>query len=177
MALPWGSQTRGWIPPLRSLPHSVTGTHGDRQHTQGGHNHHDNILTCMHEPMHLGIAYTSSQPLHGLEDTHVFTPPTHVGGASPYTGEAPAPYPWAPKFLPEQWVYIDGLDITGHHRLGAAVMHIPTNTTIYIYAAGTEETRTIMRADLVAIHTALFTFSTRDWIGVFTEYLSSLHIH
>jgi len=35
------------------------------------------------------------------------------------------------------------------------VVHIPTSTTLYIEAARTEETRTIMRADLVAIHTAL----------------------
>ena len=82
--------------------------------------------------------------------------------ASPPTGAAPAPYPWAPKFLPEQWVYTDGSDITGHPRLGAAVVHIPTSTTIYIDAAGTEETRTIMRAELVAIHTALSTFSTHN---------------
>ncbi len=51
-------------------------------------------------------------------------------------------------------------------------MHIPTSTTIYIDAAGTEETRTIMRADLVAIHTALTTFDTHDWIGIFTDSLS-----
>ncbi len=34
-------------------------------------------------------------------------------------------------------------------RLGVAVVHIPTNTTIYIDAAGTEETRSITRAELV----------------------------
>ena len=45
--------------------------------------------------------------------------------------------------------------------MGAAVVHIPTNTTIYIEAAGIEETRTIMRAELVVIHMALTTFSTR----------------
>ena len=75
--------------------------------------------------------------------------------ASLSTGEPLAPYPWEPKFLPEQWVYTDGSDITGHSRLEAAVVHIPTNTTIYIDVAGTEETRTIMRAELGAIHTAL----------------------
>ena len=53
-------------------------------------------------------------------------------------------------------------------------MHITTSTTIYIDAAGTKETRTIMRADLVAIHTALSTFSTHNWIGIFTYSLSSL---
>jgi len=54
------------------------------------------------------------------------------------------------------------------------VVHIPTGTTIYIDAAGTEETRTIMRAELVGIHTALSTFSTHNWIGIFTDSLSSL---
>ncbi len=54
------------------------------------------------------------------------------------------------------------------------MVHIPTNTTIYIDDAGTEETRTMIRAELVAIHTALFTLSTHDWIGIFTNSLSSL---
>jgi len=74
----------------------------------------------------------------------------------------PITYPWAPKFLPEQWVYTDGSDITSYPRLGAAVVHILTITIIYIDAAGIEETRSIMRAELVAIHTALTTFSTHD---------------
>ena len=94
--------------------------------------------------------------------------------ASPSTGEAPAPYPWAPKFLPEQWVYTDGSGITGNPRIGAAVVLIPTSTTIYIDVTGTEETRTIMRAELVAIHTAFSTFSTHKWIGIFTDSLYSL---
>jgi len=62
----------------------------------------------------------------------------------------------------DQWVYTDGSEITGHPRLGAAVVHIPTNTTIYIDAAGTEETHTIIRVELIAIHTALTTFVTHD---------------
>ena len=78
------------------------------------------------------------------------------------------------KFLPKQWVYTAGSDITGHPRLGAEVVHIPTNTTIYIDAPGTEKTRTIMRAVLVAIHTALATFSTHNRISIFTYSLSSL---
>ena len=97
-----------------------------------------------------------------MEDTPVF-PSQHTGRDSTSNGEALAPYPWAPKFLPEQWVYTNGSNITGHPRLGAAaVVHIPTSTTIYIDVAGTEETRTIMRAELVAIHSALFAFSTHD---------------
>ena len=54
------------------------------------------------------------------------------------------------------------------------MVHIPTSTIIYIDAAGTKETRTIMRAELVDIHTALTTFITHDWIGIFTDSLSSL---
>ena len=126
-----------------------------------------------YEPRQLGRGYTSSQPLPELEDTSVF-PYQHGGWVSPSNGEAPTPYPWAPKFLPEQWVYTDGSDITGYPRLGAAVVHIPTSTPIYIDVAGTEETRTIMRAELVAIPTALSTFSTHEWIGIFTDFLSSL---
>jgi hypothetical protein len=59
-------------------------------------------------------------------------------------------------------VYTDGSDINGHPRLRAAVVHIPTSRTIYIDVAGMEETRTIMRAELVAIHMALSIFSTHD---------------
>ena len=54
------------------------------------------------------------------------------------------------------------------------MVHIPTNTIIFIDAAGTEETRTITRAELVAIHTALATFVTHGWIGIFVDFLSSL---
>jgi hypothetical protein len=96
-----------------------------------------------------------------LEDIPVF-PTQHARRTSSFIGEAPAPYPWEPRFLPEQWVYTDGSDITGHPRLGVTVVHIPTNTTIYIDAVGIEETITIMRAELVAIHTALTTFVAHD---------------
>ena len=105
--------------------------------------------------------YTSSQLLPDLEDIPVF-PIQHARKTSHFKGDAPAPYPWAPKFQPEDWVYTDGSDITGQPRLGAAVVHIPTNTTIYIDATGTKETRTIMRAELVAIHTALTMFVTQN---------------
>jgi len=58
--------------------------------------------------------------------------------------------------------------------LGAAMVHIPTRTTIYIDATGCEETRIIMRAELVAIHTALTRFENHSWICIFTDSLSSL---
>ncbi len=54
------------------------------------------------------------------------------------------------------------------------MLHIPTNTTIYIDTTGTEETRTITRAELVAIHTRLSTFDTHDWISIFIDSLFSL---
>ncbi len=123
-------------------------------------------------PRHQGQGYTSSHPLLDIEDISVF-PIQHVRRTNAFNSVAPKPYPWAPKFLPEQWVYTSS-DITGHPRLGAAVVHIPSNTTICIVYAGTEETRTILRAELVAIHTALTTFATNDWIGIFTDSLSNL---
>ncbi len=58
--------------------------------------------------------------------------------------------------------------------MGAAVVHIPSLTTIYIDAAGCDETRTITRAELGAIHTALIIFEDHSWLGIFTESLSSL---
>jgi len=87
---------------------------------------------------------------------------------------APTPLQWIPKYLPEQWVYTDGSDIKGQPRLGSAVVHVPTCTTLYIDAGGTEETRAIMRVEQVAIHTALDEFATHEWVGIFTYSLSSL---
>ena len=91
------------------------------------------------------------------------------------TETPPFPIPWIPRFLPVEWVYTDGSDIKGHPRLGAAVVHIPTRTTIYIDAARCDKTRTIMRAKLVAIHTALTRFKEHSWMCVFTNSPSSLH--
>jgi len=55
------------------------------------------------------------------------------------------------------------------------VVHIPTSTTLCIIdAARMEETHTIMRVELVAIHTALTTFSEHEWIGIFTDSFSIL---
>jgi hypothetical protein len=58
---------------------------------------------------------------------------------------------WTPRFIQENKVYIHGSDIKGQNRLGAAVVHIPTCTTIYIDKTGIEETPNIMRVELVAI--------------------------
>ena len=57
---------------------------------------------------------------------------------------------------------------------GAAVVHIPTRTTFYIDATECEETRTIMCAELVAIHSALTRFEDHSSLGVFTYSLSIL---
>ncbi len=54
-------------------------------------------------------------------------------------------------FRPEQWVYSNGSDITG-----------------------IDETRIIMRAELVAIYTAMDKFTTHEWVEIFTDSLSSL---
>ncbi len=54
------------------------------------------------------------------------------------------------------------------------MVYIPSRTTIYIDAAGTKATRTIMRAELVAIHTALTTSAEHEWIGIYTDSESSL---
>jgi len=108
-----------------------------------------------------------------MADMLVF-PIQHSSRTPSFYGVGPTPYPWVPKFLPEQWVYTDGSDITGHPRLGAAVFQIPSSTTIYIDVAGTKETRTIMRAELVATYTPLATFLTHEWICIFTYFLSNL---
>ena len=92
-----------------------------------------------------GGGYTSTQPLPVFTDGSDL-PPSLCGEITAYPDPVPAPYPWQPKYLPDQWIYTDGSDIEGHPRLGASVVHVPTNTTIYIDAAGLEETRTIMRA-------------------------------
>jgi hypothetical protein len=41
---------------------------------------------------------------------------------------------------------------------------------------GTYVTRTIMRAELVAKYTALYKFTTHEWVGIFTDSLSSLQV-
>jgi len=55
----------------------------------------------IHEPKHSGRGYTSSQQLPNMENTPAFLPQSERR-ASPSPGEAPAPYPWTRKFLPEQ---------------------------------------------------------------------------
>ena len=80
-------------------------------------------------PLRVGRGYTSTQPLPDFTGISCF-PFSHSGETMPFPGSAPVPYPWQPKYLPDQWVYTDGSDIEGHPRLGAAVVHVPTATTI-----------------------------------------------
>jgi ribonuclease HI len=117
--------------------------------------------------------YTSTQLLPDLDNL----PPlagTSIILTPNREGLPPVPHPWTPKFIPDNLVYTDGSDMEGYPMLGAAVVHIPTSTTICIDAVGMEETRTIMRAELIAIHTSLTTFENHEWIGIFTDSLSSL---
>ncbi len=72
-------------------------------------------------------------------------------------------------------MFTDGSDIKSQPRLGAAVVHVPTSTTIYNDARGTDKIRTIMRAELVAIYTARDKLASHEWVGILTDSLSSLH--
>ena len=63
----------------------------------------------------------------------------------------------------------------GKPRLGASVIHSPTNTTTYIDASGQAETHIIMRAELAAIHVAFTAHKHDPWLGIFTDSKTSLH--
>ena len=55
------------------------------------------------------------------------------------------------------------------------MIHVPICAIVYIDAWDREETRTIMRAELMVIYTALDKFATHEWMGIFTDSLSYLH--
>ena len=80
-----------------------------------------------------------------------------------------------PKNNPEEWTFTDGSHKDGNPRQGASIIHSPTNTTTYIDASGEEETHTIMRAELGAIHVALDKYKHDPWLGIFTDSQTSLH--
>ena len=114
--------------------------------------------SCTSPLTHKNCGYMSSQALSGMMDIP-FLP---LGGSSTLSSvpsTTPTPHPWTLIFRLEQWMFTDGSGITGQPRLGAAVVHVPTCTTISIYAGGTNETRTIVRTDLVVIYTALDKFA------------------
>jgi hypothetical protein len=86
----------------------------------------------------------------------------------------PTPHHGTPNYIPDNGIYTDGSDIKVSRRLGAAVLNVPSRTTIYIDDGGRDETRAIMRGEQVAIHTALTTFATHALIKIFTYSLLSL---
>ena len=63
---------------------------------------------------------------------------------------------------PKEWVYIDGFGIKKHAHLGTRVVNIPPSTTIYIDAAGGEETRAAMWAEIIPIHIAITILSDQS---------------
>jgi len=81
---------------------------------------------------------------------------------------------WTPRFTPEDWVYTICSNIKEQDHLGAAVVHIPSRTKLYIDANDCDETRTIMRTELVILYTALSTCEAHPWLGIFTDSLSSV---
>ena len=99
--------------------------------------------------------YAGSQPLPPPPRRRC---PTHLLGRPTSTPPPPLPprlIPWTPHYDPEVRIYTDGSLIEGEGRLGAAVIHKPSATSLHIDASGLAETHTIMRAELVAIHVAL----------------------
>jgi hypothetical protein len=81
----------------------------------------------------------------------------------------PQPILWHPLHNPTEWIYTDGSLKTGEPRIGASVIHSPTATTTYIDASGQDESHTIIRAEIVAIHVALDNYKNDNWIGIFTD--------
>ncbi len=54
------------------------------------------------------------------------------------------------------------------------IHNILSRTTLNIDAAGNDETRAIMRAKQVSMHTALAKFDNHRWIGVLADSLFNL---
>jgi ribonuclease HI len=117
---------------------------------------------------------TLTQP--STTENNLPTLPRHYNTTHPQINTTPPqPIPWQPLHNPEKWTYTDGSYKEGKPRLGASVIHSPTNTTTYIDASGQEETHTIMRAELAAIHVALNVHKHDPWLGIFTDSKTSLH--
>ena len=127
----------------------------------------------MPSPTHRIGGYTSCLALPGMKDIP-FLPLGWAFTLPSAPPQPPTPLPWTLKYQHEQWMYIDGSDIKVQPRLGDAMVHVPTCTTIYIDARTQTKTHNIMRMDLVAIHTALDKLAKHEWVGIFTDSLSSL---
>ncbi len=80
----------------------------------------------------------------------------------PLISAPPQPIPWQPLHNPEAWTFTDGSHKDGNPRQGASVIHSSTNKITYIDASGHEETHTITRAELAAIHVALDNTNTTN---------------
>ena len=120
--------------------------------------------------------FSSSQPLNAPPPPppHDTPPPTALRGPTFPHPPPPTPSPWTPQFDPESWIYTDGSLIDMESRLGDAVIHSPSTTTLHIDASGIAETHTIMRAELVAIYVALDRFRYLKDFRLFTDSLSNL---
>ncbi len=83
-------------------------------------------------PTHESGRFTSSL---AFPDVMIpFLPPGRAFTLPSAPLQAPTPLMWTPKYQPKQCVYTDGSGIKGQPRLGAAVIHVPTCTHIYIDA-------------------------------------------
>ncbi len=80
--------------------------------------------------------YTLSQPLPSLTETRTLPGMgnTYSLPTATTTDTPPIPMPWIPHFSLDEWVHTNGSDMKGHPILGDAMVHIPTNTTMFILA-------------------------------------------
>ena len=88
--------------------------------------------TQLHKP---SPQNTLTQP--STTENNLPTLPRHYNTTHTRTNTTPPqPIPWHPLHNPEEWTYTDGSYKDGKPRLGASVIHSPTNTTTCIDASG-----------------------------------------
>ena len=75
---------------------------------------------------------------------------------------------------PRVWVYTDGSRSEASSTLGAAVVHLETNTFVRLACTGKEECNTVFRAELVGIHEAICHFSERERLYVLSDCASAI---
>ena len=117
--------------------------------------------------------YPLTQPPALLDSLPTITSPSPTS-----TTPFPPPIsPWKPLWLPTEWIYIDGSKIDPNPKLGTPVIHPASSAEILIDATGVDETNTILRAKLVAIHHSLTVFRLKPLLQIIaTDSLTSLHI-
>jgi hypothetical protein len=76
-----------------------------------------------------------------------------ISGSTTIPIPPPIPHQWTLKCKPDNWIYTDSSDIKDNRHLGAAEVHFPSRTTIYIDAG-----------DKLDINMALTTLATHAWI-------------